>query len=89
MFISKAKMFDKIHELELSLTVTFKVILILVITCLPVQVVIGCCWLKDPDFQEDPEILKLNTSLIRVQFNNLDNLNCVDHFYIYFWETKK
>ena len=79
------KMFDKIQGYEIFY---FKLILFFVITFLPVQIVIGCCWLKDPSFIKDPEIVELNDNLIRVQLNNLDNIDCVDHFYVYFWETK-
>ena len=62
-------------------------ILLLISTCFSV-LSNGCCWLKDPYFKKDPQVLELNPNLLRVSWkDSLGNLNCVDHFHVYFWET--
>ena len=50
----------------------------------------GCCWLKDPKFITDPTVYEFNPNLIRVNWkDSVERLNCVDHFYVNFWEEEK
>ena len=47
------------------------------------------CWNNDPEFISNPKVKELSPSKIRVEWqgNEIDRLDCVDHFYIYYWKT--
>ena len=47
------------------------------------------CWNNDPKFKSDPKVEEVSPRKIRVVWhgNEIDRLDCVDHFYIHYWKT--
>ena len=50
----------------------------------------SCCWIKDPYFENDPIVVELSPTILRLAWNDtIDNIECVDHFYVHYWKTNE
>ena len=59
----------------------------LILLILP-KILYACCWSRNPDFESSPTITELSSLLIRVSWLDiLDDIDCVDHYYIHYWKT--
>ena len=47
------------------------------------------CLFWDPEFESNPTVQDLSPTKIRVEWNRkrIDNLDCVDHFFVHYWKT--
>ena len=47
------------------------------------------CFFRDPEFESKPMVHDLSPTKIRVKWNRerIDNLDCVDHFFVHYWKT--
>ena len=52
------------------------------------EIIYTCCWSRNPDFESNPTITELSSSVVRVSWIDiLDDIDCVDHYYVHYWNT--